>query len=279
MKKTDLIKKLSDMTQTPADKLMEIFTSDKEELEIDLPVLHVYSDEELESLKINLNKATSKTAVEMAVKQARNKLVEQYGDEYNFTEKTPETLMEFALKAGEKKAGVKPNEQIQEKDKIINTLQQNLKTLEAEKLQVLNEKNQVLMDIEYQSTISRNIPKEFESIYSPADLTVLAKNARQITVEDGRKVVKDENGVVMRDAKTQEPLSVDAAISTWIKEKGIVRQPTQGRGEGDKGTNHTHSEFKSVQEIADYVEENKLTNEKAQELTRKFFKDNPNSGM
>jgi hypothetical protein len=279
MKKVDLMKKLSDLTKIPADKLTEIVTSEVEEVEVELAELHVYTDEELESLKINMNKETTKTAIEMAVKEQRNYLKETFGNDFDFQGKTMANLVETAIKVGEKKAGVKPNEQLQEKDKIINQLRENIQTLETEKNQVVDEKNRFLMDYEINSTITKAIPTDLETIWTSDEISELFKKNYQVVVEEGVKVVK-KNGETLRDKKTQSPLPVEAVVSTWLLEKGVTKKTAQGRGEGDgKGKGDARSEFKSVADIVTYAEEKGLSNEQQVELTRKFYKDNPNSGM
>ena len=279
MKKIDLMKKLSDMTKIPADKLTEIIASDAEEADVELADVHFYTDDELEVLKINMNKETTKTAIEMAVKEQRNYLKETFGTDFDFQGKTMANLVETAIKAGEKRAGVKPNEQLQEKDKIINQLRENIQSLETEKNQVVDEKNRFLMDYEINSTITKAIPNDLETIWSSDEISELFKKNYQVVIEEGLKVVK-KNGEILRDKKTQSPLPVEAVVNTWLLEKGVSKKTAQGRGEGDsKGKGEIRSEFKSVEEIVTYAEEKKLTNEQQVELTRKFFKDNPNSGM
>jgi hypothetical protein len=278
MKKIDLMKKLSDMTKIPADKLTEIIASDAEEIEIELADVHVYTDDELEVLKINMNKETTKTAIEMAVKEQRNYLKETFGTDFDFQGKTMANLVETAIKAGEKKAGVKPNEQLQEKDKIINQLRENIQSLETEKNQVVDEKNRFLMDYEINSTITKAIPTDLETIWTSDEISELFKKNYQVVIEEGIKVVK-KNGEIIRDKKTQSPIPVETIVNTWLLEKGVSKKAAQGRGAGDSKEKSDRSEFKSVEEIVTYAEEKKLTNEQQVELTRKFFKDNPNSGM
>jgi hypothetical protein len=278
MKKNDLMKKLSDMTKIPADKLQEIITSDAEDVDVELAELHIYTDDELESFKKNMTSEASKTAIEMAVKEQRNLLKEAYGTEFDFQGKTMTNLIDAALKAGEKKAGVKPNEQLLEKEKIISQLKENLLQLESEKVQVLNDKNQIVLDYEINSTITKAIPSDIESIWAPEEIADLWKKNHQIVIEDGKKMVK-KNGEILRDKKTQDPLPVDSVVATWLLEKGVTKKQAQGRGDGDKKQKQGDSQqFKNVGEIVDYALENNLPNEKQVELTRQFYKDNPNYG-
>jgi hypothetical protein len=276
MKKADLLKKLSDLTKIPADKLKEIITSDAEDVDVELDELHVYTEDELAALKMNMNKETTKTAIEMAVKEQRNFLKETFGDDFDFQGKTMANLVETAIKAGEKKAGVKPNEQIAEKDKIINNLKQTVQSLETEKNQVIVEKDRILMDYDINSTITKAIPSDIETIWTSDEISELFKKRYEVVLEDGKKVVK-QNGEILRDKKTQDPIAVDSVVSSWLIEKGVTRKQASGRGEGDnkpKGGNG-HSDYKSVEDIAD---DSKLTNEQKIEATRKFFKENPTYG-
>jgi len=275
MTKSDLLKKLSDMTKIPADKLKEIITSDVEELDVELPEVHIYSEEELDSLKVNMNKETSKTAIEMAVKEQRNYLKETFGADFDFQGKTMANLVEYAIKAGEKKAGVKPSEQLAEKDKIIKNLQESVQTLETEKVQILGEKDKILLDYDINSTITKAIPSDLETIWTSDEISELFKKKYQVVYDDGKKVVKS-NGEVLRDKKTQEPIPIDVVVNTWLMEKGVTKKQAQGRGEGDnQKKQNTLPQFKSVQEVADYAVEQNLPNEKQVELVREFYKNNP----
>ena len=112
MKKQELIKYLSDTTKIDAKKLAEVLSSDKDEIELELPEVHVFTNEDLQERLTNHAKISSKTFIEMGVKEARNDLKEKYG--VDFEGKTIPNLVAAAIEAGEKKANVKPNEKINE---------------------------------------------------------------------------------------------------------------------------------------------------------------------
>lgn len=274
MKSADFIKELSGMTKIPADKLKEIFTS-TDEVEVEFNKPHIYSEDELETLKTNIKKESGRATLEMGIKEQRNFLVETFGDEFNFQGKTMENLIEAAIKAGEKKAGVKPNEQIAEKEKMIKNLQDAVRTLETEKKQVIDDKNNVLMEYEINSTITKSLPKDIDTLYSPEDLLVLYKKDRQVLKEEGKTVIK-KNGEVLRD-KTQEPISVETDFTNWLVEKGVKRT-AQGRGDGDKKQSgpKDYMEINSMGDFHKYAEENNIPRDKQLEMLQKIFAENPN---
>jgi hypothetical protein len=275
MKKADLIKKLSGMTKISADKLKEAFNPDGEEIDVEIEELHTFTDDELESLKANMKKEGGKVTLEMAVKEQRNKLIEKFGEDLNFTGKTMENLVEAILKAGQKEAGKTTDEQVKEKEKIISQLQDNLKKAEAER----DTANQTVTTTEFRytvdSTLAKNMPDLTNSILSADDYKTLFTNKGEIVKEDG-VLTQKRNGEIERD-KLGKPVPLDTQFKTFINEKGVIQREKTGRGEGDKSgkSKMSHADIKTGADYYKHIEENKLNNEEQVKLLREIYKENP----
>jgi hypothetical protein len=261
MKKTDFFAKLSELTKIDVETLTKAIASETEEVEVEFPEVHTFTQEELNTRDLNSSRKGNHTAVEMAVKEARNKLVEQYGEEANFQGKTMDNLLETALKVGEKKAGVKPNDQLIEKDKVIAALQKTNQQLESERDLALQDKDKFQFNYEVDSTLIKKVPNVENATFSPDEYIALWKRDKEIVTVDGIKTFKI-NGEVARDTKTQNPISIESDFENFLTQKGVKQVDRKGRGEGDKNIPYKTGTIDGVKTTVDfekYCEENKIT--------------------
>jgi hypothetical protein len=277
MKKSDLFKKLSEQTKIDVETLTKALTSDQEEIEIEFPEVHVFTQEELNTRDLNTAKAGNKAAVEIAIKHKRDELKEKYGDEFDFQGKTMENLIEAAIKAGKKEAGVKPNEQLIEKEKVIKNLQETVTKLEQEKNDAVSNMTQFEFNYKVDSTLIKKVPQLENSPFSADEYITLWKKDHSPVLVDGVLTFK-KNGEIARDPKTQTPITIESGFETWFNEKGLMGQQRQGRGEGDDkrgGTGLKHSDIKSGSDYYKYVEEQKLGTTEKVKLLNEIMKENP----
>lgn len=258
MKKQELIKYLSDTTKIDATKLAEVLSSDKDEIDLELPEIHVFTSEELQERLTNHAKISSKTFIEMGVKEARNDLKEKYG--VDFEGKTIPNLVAAAIEAGEKKANVKPNEKINELNGIIERLQGSLKTVEGEwqgKYQSLEQKHNEMVNAMY---IEGLIPSNLDTQLNRKKVAALFGLDRKVKVEDGQRVFTDVNGNILRDGKTQKPLSEKEVMESWLNESGFKVKAEGGRGGGNEtGQGKTSlSDIKSNEDFYKYCKDNNV---------------------
>lgn len=279
MKKQDFLKKLSDMTGIKAEEITAAITSDKEDIEVTLIDKHYFTDEELEARLTNHAKQSGKTFIEMAVKEARNKLIEDFGQDGMFEGKTIENLVAKAKELGEKKANVKPNEALKEKDVIIAKLQENLKTSDSDWQRkydtAISEKNEVLNNLYIRSILPNDLDTQlpFEKVAN------LFNMDRKIRVnEDGKREFLDTHGNVLRDGKTQNPLTDKEVVDAWLQENNLKRKTEPGRGEGNEhGTPKTAiADIKNTADFNKYCTDNKIPQGQQAKVLIEVQKVNPN---
>lgn len=279
MKKKDFIKKLSDMTGIKAKDLVEHINSEEEEIEgLELPDLQFFTEEELESRLKNHGSKSGNTAIEMAVKDARNK------HEFEFEGKTIDNLVEAAMNKGRAESAEEieqlkgePNTQLEEKDGIIETLKKNLKQAEEDKQVEVEKLNNKLGSIESNNMIASLIPDKLDTELSSNDILVLFKNDRSTKKEDDVIVFTDAQGNVLRDDKSQDPLPGKQVMSDWLTEKNIKVQNDDGRGGDDEHGNKTLSTkgIKTTEDFYNYCKDNNVPNRERAELLTEIQKENP----
>ena len=95
MKKTDFLNKLSELTGVEVEKITEIVTTESEDIEgIELPQLHVFSEEQLEDRLITNVKKSTPTIIEQAIKGERDKIKDKFN--ITFEGKTIDNLVATA---------------------------------------------------------------------------------------------------------------------------------------------------------------------------------------
>ncbi len=261
MKKTDFFTKLSELTKIDVETLTKAIASEEEEVEVEFPEIHVFTQEELNARDLNSSRKGNHTAIEMAVKEARNKLKEEFGDEFDFQGKTIENLVETAIKAGEAKAGVKPSEQLKEKDEIIKKLQKSVSTLEEEKDAVLQDKEKFQFNYKVDSTLIKKVPNVENATFTPDEYISLWKRDKEIVTADGVITYKI-NGEIARDPKTQNPISIETDFENFLNEKGVTQTDRRGRGDDDKkppSNTGSIDGIKTSDDFDEYCNKNKIT--------------------
>jgi hypothetical protein len=278
MKKVDFFKKLSELTKIDVETLTKAISSETEDIEIELPDVHVFTQEELNTRDLNSSRKGNQTAIEMAIKEARNKIKEQYGDEFDFQGKTMDNLLETAIKVGKKEAGVEPSKQIQEKDKVIKALQDSVQKLEGEKNEAQQNMTQYKLNYTADSTILKNIPFVENSTISAEDWATIFKKTFSPVEFEGILTYK-VNGEVARDPKTQNIIPLETKVKEWVMEKCIVNTQFKGRGAGDNNSGGDgkmkHSDIKTGTDYHNYIKENKLGTTESVKLLNEIYAENP----
>lgn len=234
MKKEDFINILSERTGIQSEKIIEYINSENEELEeLEVPNVNLFTDEELTARLKNHVDISKPTIIEMAIKERRNDLKEKYG--VDFEGKNLDNLVNAAIEAGEKlglkKGEGKPNEQIDEKNKIIEKLQKNLMDIEAQKEDAVSSLKSRIDQMEINTYLNSLIPDNLDTSLSKKDLGVLFSSDVNSKKENG-KVLFFKNGEILRDDKTQDALSGEQVMINWLSNKGIKQKESKsGRGE------------------------------------------------
>lgn len=272
MKKPELLQIISERIGLPTDDIISKINSEEEEFELELPTVHVFNDEQLtDRLKNHVAKSTP-TLLEMAVKEARN------NNGLEFEGKTVENLVKAAIEKGKKEAGAKPNEALKEKDEVIEKLRQNIIDIEKTKDSEYETLQNKLSKIETSQLIKDLIPDKLDTQLSKKDLSTLFKNDIAVKQIDGKNVY-EEDGEVLRDGKTQNPLTGNQVMERWLNQKGIKEKTeTSGRGEGNsKHTTNTKLEnIETSEDFYNYCSENNVPQNEQGKLLAEVRKTNTN---
>jgi hypothetical protein len=271
------IKKLSELTKIPVKTLTTAIESEEETpLEFN-DDLQVFDSEELEVRDKETAKKAGNTAIEMAVKEARN------DNELDFQGKTIPNLVTAIIaktkKAALEEAGKKPNETIEQQKQQIETLQSNIEKLEKDKdeeiKQLKTEKQKVLNNM----SVSSKIPDGLNTAYTNRDLTNLFNIEHEVKIDDDGNRTWYRDGKPLLDKKTQKPEELDDIISGWLDGKGIKAESNpQGRGAGDnkgKKDKTEISKIKTSEDFYTYLKENDIPHEKRKEILAKIREENP----
>lgn len=211
-------------------KVEDLETAIKDEKEVDLTIqdkLTAFSEEEVQTLKSNEYKSGKEAGVEMAVKDAREKLG------LKFEGKTIDGLVEAATKKALDDAKVTPDEKVKELEGKVTTLQGTVKEYETK----LAEKDTEVSGIKLNSELYKHIPQPGEN--GPAlgadDVIQLMKlNGYEFKQENGA-VVTYKGGKALTD-KISNNLPINDVVTGFLKEKKLIVEDGTpgGRGGGDK---------------------------------------------
>jgi hypothetical protein len=220
-------KELAALLQLPEEQQATFITAltSTEEAEIELPTVNILSDEDLTKLKNNEYKNGKDKGVEMAVKEAREKLG------LEFQGKTIEGLLEAHGKKVLNDAKIEPAQQVQQLTEDLKKVRSEYDSLKDQ----LTQKEQQAQRAATYSEIYRQIPSLGEGAL-PVDKVVKLMEA------DGFSF-KSENGQIV-PYKGEEPvkdklaniLAIKDVIQGYAKENNILpKQPDtpRGRGAGD----------------------------------------------
>jgi hypothetical protein len=205
-------------------KLQEMITSEEvhkidlsEKIILDKPIY----DERISNIK----KESSQQALEVAIKEQRNALG------LEFQGKTMENLV-TALKAKvEAESKVEPETKYKNLKSDFEKLQENLQQKETEFVDFKTniQKKQELNEIK--SEFTKHIVGE--TFVSKSTIFTEAKEkGYSFEKEEGKIVVKDANGNVLKDEKTLSPIAVKDFVSTFVTP--YIKPTTGGAGGKDE---------------------------------------------
>lgn len=192
---------------------------------IDLSGRIILPKETYEERISNLKKEAATAAVEMAVKEQRNALG------LEFQGKTIENLVNAIKTKVESESKVEPEEKFKNLKADFEKLQSNLVEKENEFITFKTniERQNSLNEIKNEFT--KHIPDN--TLVSKSTIFVEAKEKGfSFEKEDGRVVVKDSMGNVIKNESTLSPLSVKEWVSEFITP--YLPAPTGGSGKKDE---------------------------------------------
>lgn len=275
LKKED-IKKLSELTRIPVKDLTTAIEAEDENPLTFGEDIQIFTADELETRDKELAKKAGKTAIEMAVKEARNE------NEFDFEGKTIPNLVTAAIakgkKAGLEEAGKKPNETIEQQKIQIEALRENIKKIEEDKDEEIGRLKSDKQKMQNNISVSSTIPADLDTVFSNRDLTNLFNVEHEVGEdEEGNQVIKKDGKILVED-KTQKPKILKQVMDEWLDDKGIkIKSNPKGRGgEDDKGK--SKSELKSIKTSEDfynYCNEHEVKHADRKQILLEVQKENP----
>lgn len=238
--KAEDLKRLADLAKIKPEDLQAAITAEAETPITIAEDLQTFSPTELTTLKQNEYKRGGQAAVEIAVKDAKEKLG------LDFQGKTIEGLAEAVSKKALADAKIEPEKKVQELTEKVATLQNTVKTYEAQ----IAEKDQEVQTIKTHSEVFKHIPTFGENAPALGQdevLQLMKANGYSFETREG-KVVAVKAGHVVAD-KLGEAVAVKDVVTGFLKEKKLIteEQTPGGRGGGNPnpgGKASTLSELK-----------------------------------
>lgn len=195
-----------------------------EEKDIEIPTLRIYTEEEENTRLENERKNAKIAGVEMAVKEARNKFGLQ------FEGKTIDNLLEHYSKKVIQDANISPDKKVQELTADLDKMRGNYTSIESQfnefKANVAKKDGEREID----SLILTKIPQN--TTIPTKDVLQLFKYNFQVEKNESGIVEFKKDGVVLKNEKTLNPLSVDEVLSSFVTP--YLKKPEGGAGGGDE---------------------------------------------
>jgi hypothetical protein len=221
-------------------KLTEMITSEENHT-IDLSGLLIEKKAIYDERLDNIKKETAKTALEMAIKEQRNLLG------LEFTGKTMENLVNAIKAKTESDSKIEPEEK-------YKSLKTDFEKLQANLIEKDNQFNAFKTNIEKQNLVSeikndftKHIPDN--TLVSKSTIFTEAKEKGfSFERQEGKTVIKDASGNVLKDEKTLSPID----ISTWVSNFATpyLAKAEGGSGKGDDKTPASAGSFEAFEKMA-----------------------------
>lgn len=221
-------------------KLTEMITSE-ENYKIDLSDLIIDKKSVYEERISNIKKESATVAIEMAIKEQRNALG------LDFTGKTMENLVNAIKTKTEADSKIEPEEKYKNLKTDFEKLQANLVEKENEftTFKTNIEKQNLLSEIK--NDFTKHIPDN--TLVSKSTIFTEAKEKGfSFEREEGKTVIKDASGQVLKDEKTLSPID----IATWVTNFSTpyLAKVEGGSGKGDDKSPAAAGSFEAFEKMA-----------------------------
>lgn len=192
--------------------------------------LIIRTSEEENSFIENHKKDARKEGLEIAIKKQREALG------LEFQGKTIENLIEAVSKKALEDAKIEPAEQLKKLQTVLsekeNALQNAIKNVQDIEGNFSRYKSEITIDKELDSLIPE------KTILAKDDIKLLIKNKLVLDIdENGKVVVKDKSGNILKNQTTADPLNPKDAIDDFFRSNpSYIGKPSGGSGQGDSGS-------------------------------------------
>lgn len=131
-------------------------------------------------------------------------------------------------------AKIAPSEKIKTLEKDIELMRNNFKTLEEEKLKIINEYSTKEKKSKIDNALFTMIPDNaVNDKFTRQDLLILFKaNGYEPDLDESGKIIVSSNGEILKNKTTLEPLEVKDVLNGFIEAKGFIKtEPTPKPGD------------------------------------------------
>jgi hypothetical protein len=194
----------------------------QEEKDIAVPdTLKIYTVDEFTTATANLKNEGIKIGKEIGIKELKEKAG------LDFEGKDPEKFITEFKASVQKESNISVDDKVKDRDKTINELKAALKKEQDEKTDALKTKDQIVND----TNLLRKLPKDRDDRFEDDHWLNVVKSELQVSIEDGKEIVKDRQGNVIKDAQFN-PVSYETAVSDLFKTKKWIKAQEQQKPKG-----------------------------------------------
>jgi hypothetical protein len=227
-----------------AGKLTEMISSD-EEHELDLNEIVVLPKATYTERIENIKKETSTTTKEILVKKMRN----EFGLEFEGkTEDNLITAFKTKLEKVKEEAVTDPEKRYVDLKTDFEKLQSNFAKAEQEKTDLLDGFKKKEQENEIKSEFFKYVPDN--TLVSKATIfTEATQQGFTFAIEDGKKVIKDSSGEIVKDEKTFSPLPYKDWVSNFVTP--YLSKAAGGNGGSDEPGSGKAGSFEAFEKEAE----------------------------
>ncbi|HEY1044957.1 MAG TPA: hypothetical protein VGF79_00865 [Bacteroidia bacterium] len=220
---------------------LENAIKDEKEVELTLPEVSVFTTDELATRDKNQKtqgyKEGKESGIEMLIKEQKEKLG------LDFEGKDADKFVEALKSKTLADANLKPDKKVEELNKSLETLRENLKAAQAEKTEIETKlKTQSL-----NQTILSSFPSNRIGSLKDEESLMLLQREFTFVEEDGKLVAKKGNETV-KDKTTQAPLEVKDVIHSYFQERKWITEEDSGK-QGRGGSSEKKTTYLKLSEL------------------------------
>jgi hypothetical protein len=229
-------------------KAKELIES-QEEKEIAIPdTVKVYADPEWGQVKENLKNEGIQVGKELLIKDMKGKA----GLEYDG--KDPEKFLSEYKALVLKDGNVSVDEKVKAREKTIEELRGALKLAQDKEADALSKMTGLRKDTD----LLRLLPKDRDDRFGDEHWLSLVKQELQFAEEEGKAIVKDRNGNVIKDAQFN-PVTVETALTDLFKTKNWTKEAVPNpKGPGFEDSTKVPGTINNMKEFQDYCKAQSL---------------------
>jgi hypothetical protein len=246
IKKESLIKLLVRLKIAEDDAKAKDLIEAQEEKEVSIPdATKVFVGDEFTTATANLKNEGIKIGKEIGIKD----LKEEAG--LDFEGKDPKKFISEFKAQVLKDANVSVDDKVKDRDKTITELKAALKKEQDEKADAISKATAIRKDVD----LLRILPKDRDDRFGDDHWLTVVKSELQFLEEDGKPIVKDRQGNVIKDGQFNA-VSYETAMADLFKTKNWnkVEQDQQKKGPGFDDSKKVPGAINNMKEFKAYCE-------------------------